>query len=610
MAGTIVKDKSQSVFRWLILLFTCIMMIGNYYCYDIPAALHSQMDEYMGKTSDFETLFSLLYTVYSIPNIVLPFFGGYFIDKWGVRLCLIIFVSCISIGQFVFAFGLSIKSWPIMLLGRVIYGFGGESLGVGNSAILSVWFKGKELAFAFGLNLSIARLGSVVNNLVSPTLASNVNIQFALWFGVILCGTSVFSVLALASIDKHLDHELANGLGIHSLISNVDDSSNDEEEIVTFKKDSPNPPNSSTDRRKSTSIGSVNEVPPLSTGATFKDIANFSAIFWILALICVIVYGCVLPFNNIASSLLLERDYFKENPSNCQLTNPYQCQNSTNSPLKGVCPTKWYQPPLPLDVTLSDGTTYAPLTSSDIDCTSSFWSDGCGKDYCNALTDAQTEASTIMSIPYIISACLSPILGGFVDKFGFRAVIATIAPSMLVVVHLLLGLSTVDPIGPLVGQGLAYSGFAAVLWPSIAMVVDEKFVGLAYGIVVSIQNCGLAAFPVIIASIYTMNNDQYIPMVEVFFVICAALGATIGLSLNYCDYFYMNSLLNKPTGAVHNTIENDDNNGEGRGRGSIDKKLRNPLVVQEIIKPFEEDDDYDVQQRTRSKELFAHSMVH
>ncbi len=70
--GDLVKEKSQSIMRWPILLFCCLMMIGNYYCYDIPAALHTQMYDFFEKPSDFEALFALLYTVYSVPNIILP----------------------------------------------------------------------------------------------------------------------------------------------------------------------------------------------------------------------------------------------------------------------------------------------------------------------------------------------------------------------------------------------------------------------------------------------------------------------------------------------------------------------------------------------------------
>lgn len=94
----------------------------------------------MGNPSNFETYFSLLYTVYSIPNIILPFFGGFFVDKIGVRLCLIIFVLLIAAGQVVFSFGVSIKSWPVMFIGRVIYGFGGESISVANSSIVCYYF--------------------------------------------------------------------------------------------------------------------------------------------------------------------------------------------------------------------------------------------------------------------------------------------------------------------------------------------------------------------------------------------------------------------------------------------------------------------------------------
>ena len=251
--------KSHAWQRWLVLLFTCIMMIGNYYSYDIPAALHTQLDEYMGKPGNFETLFSLLYTVYSVPNIILPFFGGYFVDRLGVRLCLLVFACLITAGQIIFAFGVSIKSWPVMLLGRVIFGFGGESLGVGNSALLSEWFKGKELAFAFGLNLSIARLGSVFNNLLSPTLANSAGVQFSLWFGCILCGASVFSVIMLSSIDKAFEA----GETLHTQLLN------EEEEEVDLKGGA-----------------AEEEAPP-----TFRDVLTFPHAFWILVISCLVVYG-------------------------------------------------------------------------------------------------------------------------------------------------------------------------------------------------------------------------------------------------------------------------------------------------------------------------------
>jgi hypothetical protein len=115
----------------------------------------------------------------------------------------------------------------------------------------------------------------------------------------------------------------------------------------------------------------------------------------------------------------------------------------------------------------------------------------------------------------------------------------------------MLGLTDVDPIGPLVGQGLAYSGFAAVIWPSFPLVVPEKFLGLAYGLCTCFQNAGLASFPLIIAAIYEASNDKYIPNCELFFVTLACLGCLIGVYLNYYDYFN-GHILNVPKSAQHN----------------------------------------------------------
>ena len=62
-------SKSTSTLRWLILVLACVMLIGSYYCYDIPAAIKTQLDDYMGDPSDYELKFGLLYTLYAAPNV-------------------------------------------------------------------------------------------------------------------------------------------------------------------------------------------------------------------------------------------------------------------------------------------------------------------------------------------------------------------------------------------------------------------------------------------------------------------------------------------------------------------------------------------------------------
>ena len=87
------------------------------------------------------------------------------------RLGLIIFTVILTVGQLIFAFGGYKASYTIMMIGRFIFGLGGECMTVGQSAIVSSWFKGNELNFAFGLRLSVARLGATINGPVEEWAA-------------------------------------------------------------------------------------------------------------------------------------------------------------------------------------------------------------------------------------------------------------------------------------------------------------------------------------------------------------------------------------------------------------------------------------------------------
>jgi MFS family permease len=466
-------------------------------------------------------------------------------------MCLLLFSSLIAIGQVIFSLGISIKSWPVIFLGRLVFGFGGESFTVANSALLAEWFKGKELALAFGINLSISKLGSVINNILSPMLANNISIVFALWFGAILCGFGIVCVVLVFPIDRHLDELLEKQ---QKYIKAMDDPDGDSQKQLEDDADA-------VPSQAGQASGET---------ASFRDVLKLKHIFWVLVVSCVVVYGCVLPFNNISSSLLLERDYFMTPPSNCQLTDPLQCESGSNPPIH--CPSsKWYQPPLP-----DNYSTYNPLTTDDIDCSSSEWKDGCTSEYCSRLADAETQASFVMSIPYIISAALSPPVGFLVDIYGFRAVIATLAPVVLIIVHMFLAVTNVSAIGPLVGQGLAYTGFVSVLWPSVPLVVDENVTGLAFGIVTSMQNLACAIIPLIVASIYADSGDKYIPDVEYLFVILASVGVVVGIYLNYYD-FYNGNVLNSPYQAnAYDPVAKEE---------GAEAPMLNPLITAEEHEP-------------------------
>jgi MFS family permease len=128
------RDLRKTAWRWLILFMACNFLIGSYYCYDIPGVLKNQIEQ------DFSikpTQYSLLYTVYSIPNMILPLIGGIILDKIGIRVGLFAFTVVLTLGQFIFYLGGNSMQYSLMLVGRVVFGLGGESMSVAQSSIIS-----------------------------------------------------------------------------------------------------------------------------------------------------------------------------------------------------------------------------------------------------------------------------------------------------------------------------------------------------------------------------------------------------------------------------------------------------------------------------------------
>jgi MFS family permease len=102
-----------------------MMVLGGYYSYDCPSELETAIENKFNIT---ENTYSLMYSVYSFPNIVLPIFGGAIMDKIGYEKVLIIVLSLVSVGQIVVALGAYLDSFKLMLIGRAIYGSGSETL--------------------------------------------------------------------------------------------------------------------------------------------------------------------------------------------------------------------------------------------------------------------------------------------------------------------------------------------------------------------------------------------------------------------------------------------------------------------------------------------------
>lgn len=115
-----IYDPRQSVYRYISLVFICLLTFGPYFCYVSTSALESQFERDLGIST---TQYALFNSLYSWPNIVLCFFGGILIDRvFGIRFGTILFSAIVSVGHILFGYGAYVNSLWTMYLGRFIFG--------------------------------------------------------------------------------------------------------------------------------------------------------------------------------------------------------------------------------------------------------------------------------------------------------------------------------------------------------------------------------------------------------------------------------------------------------------------------------------------------------
>jgi hypothetical protein len=122
-------DPKGKPYRYFGLIFICMLTFGPYFCYVLPGALEKEIERDLKITT---TEFTVFTSLYSWPNVVLCFFGGYLIDRvLGMRFGAILFSCLITFGQILFGYGAYCNKTIMMDIGRFVFGLGGESVAVG-----------------------------------------------------------------------------------------------------------------------------------------------------------------------------------------------------------------------------------------------------------------------------------------------------------------------------------------------------------------------------------------------------------------------------------------------------------------------------------------------
>lgn len=375
--------------RLLVLILICNITFGSYYCYDIPGALKGAIFEDFPEMTQLK--YNLLYSLYSWPNTVQVFFGGYIIDRYlGVRKGCAICCSILVAGQALVCFGVQIKRVEMVLAGRFLFGIGGETLSVAQSAFAAQWFKGAELATAFGIVLSFSRIGSAVNFDISPAVleAAEHNrpgqgLLWAMYVGNMFCVFSLCCCFLLNWLDYRAERMRLETDSVVSIVSEDED-----QEPVRL-----------------------------------SDCLSFPLTVWLIMLITITFYAAVFVFLQNGVQFIHQR----------------------------------------YDV-------------------------------------SEKRSSFMMSLPYTVSALACPVFGFLVDKTGRAILWILLSTSSLWAIQTSFALwNEFDPTVGVVGMGMCYSVCASALWPCISIIVEDRRLGTAYGLMTAFQNLGMAVFPIIIS---------------------------------------------------------------------------------------------------------------
>ncbi len=220
--------NDSASFRWMILILVGFVLSTNYYFYDAFSTLKDLLKAEFNFTN---TDYGLFVSFYSIPNtfLLMAVIGGIILDKFGIRRTGFTFIFFMAFGAFLTAYGASeyyggggigygfmqsilpkySPELKMMLLGRFFFGLGAETSIVVVSKILVKWFKGRDLALAFGLKIGFGRLGTFAALQLSPVLANGgETLSTAIWLGAILTITGLLAFLVYMLFDAKLDNQL------------------------------------------------------------------------------------------------------------------------------------------------------------------------------------------------------------------------------------------------------------------------------------------------------------------------------------------------------------------------------------------------------------------
>ena len=506
--------RDSAAMRWTALLLLALAMFCSYIFMDILSPIKDLMQETRGWDS---AAFGRMQGAEVFLNVYVFFliFAGIILDKMGVRFTAVLSGAVMLVGGLIKYYAVSdafigtgLEAWfnnnlnwdgdlPIVgailpfcegmpasaklaACGFMIFGSGVEMAGITVSRGIVKWFKGRETALAMGSEMALARLGVATCMIFSPyfaKLGSEVSVSRSVAFGVVLLCIALIMTIVYFFMDKKLDAQTGEA----------------EEKDDPFK------------------IADL--------GKIFTSLG-----FWLVALLCVLYYSAIFPFQKYAVNML-------------------QCNLTLNPAEEG---TFWADSSVTLiqyiimlvvaicafasNFSKKKNLKYGLMTFAAITLVV----------YCY-MGYMRGTAETIFAVFPLLAVAITPILGSYVDHKGKAASMLMLGSILLVICHLTFAFILPAFEGNAVGGtivayvtilvlGASFSLVPAALWPSVPKLVDEKIIGSAYAAIFWIQNIGLGLFPALIGMVLNNTNPEGTAAHELDYTWALIMLAALGIA--------------------------------------------------------------------------------
>lgn len=503
--------RDSAAMRWIALLLLAFAMFCSYVFMDILSPIKDLMQSTRGWDS---SAFGTMQGSETFLNVFVFFliFAGIILDKMGVRFTAVLSGAVMFVGAIIKYYavaesfkGSGLETWftnnlnyipifdelgvspfyrgmpasaKVAAVGFMIFGCGVEMAGITVSRGIVKWFKGREMALAMGSEMALARLGVATCMIFSPMFANlggKVDVSRAVAFGVVLLMIALIMFIVYFFMDKKLDSQTGEA----------------EEKDDPFK------------------ISDIGRI--LSSWG-----------FWLVALLCVLYYSAIFPFQKYAVNML---------QCNLTFTEPTGFWASeTVTIVQYVIMLVVAAGSFASNFSKNKGMKFGLMALAIVALVV----------YCY-MGYMRGSAASVFAVFPLLAVAITPILGNYVDHKGKAASMLMIGSLLLIVCHLTFAFVLPMFKGQAVGGiivayvtilvlGASFSLVPAALWPSVPKLVDAKVIGSAYALIFWIQNIGLWLFPLLIGKILDKTNPGITDPVALNYTWALVMLACLGIA--------------------------------------------------------------------------------